>query len=104
MVACMCRGASAADDCGCGFGQSWLSQRFECTVHDFVYVVNSNEEECCRWGGKPYCMCEDTGQPTVKQYGGCYITDAAYAYDLQGAAKTFKTRAWCLQYRKDKPL
>jgi hypothetical protein len=52
-----------ADDCGCGFGQSWFPIRYECTVsiglQDFV---SSDEEACCRVGGRNYCVVEEMKQ------------------------------------------
>ena len=52
-----------ADDCGCGFSQSWFPIRYECTLglagQD---LVSSDEEACCRAGGRNYCVVEEMDQ------------------------------------------
>ena len=98
--ACMCKGTSGADVCGCGFAQSWRSQPFECVIEDFIFTVNSNEEKCCVKGGKPYCVCEETGQPSPIFMGGCVI----HPINTPAGVGRRYSRQECLQLQKDNAL
>ena len=91
--ACLCKGTTGADVCGCGIGSSWQSQAFECRLLDVA--VSSEEEKCCVQGGKPYCVCEETGQPSPIYAGGCML------YTTALGAANHHSRQECLQFKHE---